>query len=135
MRDKLVTGVQTCALPISLLMNGPHAPASAVGAEVDNRVIEDCRARLTIDGLSFIGKDELESNEHEGTYDAVICMEVLEHMLEVAPLLDKFTRLLTASGKLLISVPVETGLPLLVKQAVRRVAGWRGIGDYPGTTS
>jgi len=31
-------------------------------------------------------------------------------------------------------VPVETGVPLIVKQAVRRVAGWRGIGDYPGTS-
>jgi hypothetical protein len=31
-------------------------------------------------------------------------------------------------------VPVETGLPLLLKQAARRVAGWRGIGDYPGTS-
>jgi SAM-dependent methyltransferase len=120
---------------LALLINGPNAPASAVGAEVDNRVIEDCRARLAIQGLSFIGKDKLESSEHDGTYDAVICMEVLEHVLDVAPMLDRFARLLTSSGKLLISVPVETGLPLLVKQAVRRVAGWRGIGDYPGTTS
>ena len=29
---------------------------------------------------------------------------------------------------------METGLPLLVKQAARRIAGWRGIGDYPGTS-
>ena len=39
-----------------------------------------------------------------------------------------------AEGTLLVSVPVETGLPLLVKQAARRIAGWRGIGDYPGTS-
>ncbi|MFL6256238.1 MAG: hypothetical protein ACJ74T_14610, partial [Pyrinomonadaceae bacterium] len=37
-------------------------------------------------------------------------------------------------GRLVVSVPVETGLPLLFKQAARRVAGWRGIGDYPGTS-
>jgi hypothetical protein len=29
-----------------------------------------------------------------------------------------------------ISGPVEIGLPLLVKQTARRIAGWRGLGDY-----
>jgi hypothetical protein len=33
-----------------------------------------------------------------------------------------------------ISVPIETGLRMIVKQAVRTIAGWRGIGHYPGTT-
>src|SRR5581483_963746 len=28
-----------------------------------------------------------------------------------------------------------TGLPVLVKQLVRRVAGWRGLGDYAWTSS
>jgi hypothetical protein len=46
-----------------------------------------------------------------------------------------FSTLLRPGGKLIISVPVETGLPLLVKQTVRRIAGWRGIGHYPGTSS
>jgi len=36
---------------------------------------------------------------------------------------------------LIMSVPVETGLPLIGKQIVRRVAGWRKIGHYPGTTT
>jgi predicted SAM-dependent methyltransferase len=62
-------------------------------------------------------------------------MEVLEHMVNVETLLERFERLLSPSGKLLISVPVETGLPLMAKQALRRIAGWRGIGDYPGTGS
>jgi len=42
---------------------------------------------------------------------------------------------LKPEGTLIISVPVETGLPLIVKQAVRRIAGWRKIGHYPGTSS
>jgi hypothetical protein len=62
-------------------------------------------------------------------------MEVLEHVVDRASLLQKFSRLLSPSGKLVVSVPVETGLPLLVKQSVRRLAGWRGIGDYPGQTA
>ncbi len=43
--------------------------------------------------------------------------------------------LLTPDGTLVVSVPVETGIPVVVKQVVRTVAGWRKIGHYPGTTS
>ncbi|PYR11227.1 MAG: hypothetical protein DMG00_10740 [Acidobacteria bacterium] len=46
---------------------------------------------------------------------------------------DRLWRLLADDGTLIVSVPVETGVPLLLKQAVRRVAAWRGIGDYRGT--
>lgn len=118
-----------------MLMNGPAAPSFAVGAELHSDLVNDCRARLDGQlGLSFVLNDELDAPEHQGLYDAVICMEVLEHVVDVKVVLDRLVRLLSPHGKLLISVPVETGLPLLVKQAVRRIAGWRGIGDYPGIT-
>jgi hypothetical protein len=61
-------------------------------------------------------------------------MEVLEHVVALDAVIDRLWRLTAPDGVLLVSVPVETGLPLLVKQAARRVAGWRGIGDYPGTS-
>jgi hypothetical protein len=44
-------------------------------------------------------------------------------------------RLVASGGKLIVSVPVETGMPVLVKQVVRRIAGWRGVGHYPGTSA
>jgi hypothetical protein len=37
------------------------------------------------------------------------------------------------NGRVIISVPLETGLSLPAKQLARRVAGWRGIGDYRHT--
>ncbi len=61
-------------------------------------------------------------------------MEVLEHVVAVDAVIDRLWRLLADEGTLLVSVPVETGVPLLLKQAARRIAGWRGIGDYPGTS-
>ena len=78
---------------------------------------------------------ELEAPEHAGAYDLVVCMEVLEHVIDPEAVLATLARLLAPSGRLVISVPVETGPALVVKQVVRRIAGWRGIGDYPGTTS
>src|SRR5258705_11637906 len=61
-------------------------------------------------------------------------MEVLEHVVALDTVIDRLSSLLAEDGTLLVSVRVETGLPLLLKQAARRVAGWRGIGDYPGTS-
>ena len=68
------------------------------------------------------------------TTTRVFCMEVLEHVVDGSPVLSGWRRLLAPGGALIISVPVETGVPIMVKQIVRRLAGWRKIGHYPGTT-
>ncbi len=111
------------------------APALAVGAELDTQQVEDCRKRLGgRPGLQFVYTQDLDAPEHQGRYDGLICMEVLEHVVTLDALLDRFERWLAPGGLLLISVPVETGVPLMVKQVARRIAGWRGLGDYPGTS-
>jgi glycosyltransferase involved in cell wall biosynthesis/SAM-dependent methyltransferase len=121
---------------LGLLQTGGAPPALAVGAEIDPRVVADCRQRFaSVPGLRFETVTALDRADEAGSYDAVFCMEVLEHVDDPLPLLARFERLLKPRGTLVISVPVETGLPLLVKQLVRRVAGWRGIGHYPGTSS
>ena len=118
---------------LAMLMTSPTPPASSVGAEVDPKVVAECRRRLGhINGLSFCLQPELAGPAHDGRYDAVFCMEVLEHVVDVDLLLRTFHRLLAPSGVLVVSLPTETGLPLIVKQVVRRIAGWRGLGDYPG---
>jgi len=120
---------------LALLSSTPTPPAEAVGAELDATQIDDCRARLGEHrGLSFVSIDSLDDASHRGRYGAVVCMEVLEHVVDLDTVIDRLWRVLASDGTLLVSVPVETGLPLLVKQAARAVAGWRGIGDYPGTS-
>jgi SAM-dependent methyltransferase len=120
---------------LAMLSATPDRPGEGIGAELDEYQVSDCRARLgDRPGISFVSIDSLESPAHRGTYDAVVCMEVLEHVVEVDVVIDRLWQLLAPGGTLLVSVPVETGLPLLVKQVMRRIAGWRGIGDYPGTS-
>jgi SAM-dependent methyltransferase len=118
---------------LAMLMDSPAAPAAAVGGEIEVDLVADCRGRLGhLPNLQFLLIDELEQADHAGAYDAIFCMEVLEHVVEIEPILARFDRLLAPSGMILVSVPVETGVPLMVKQVVRRIAGWRGLGDYPG---
>jgi SAM-dependent methyltransferase len=121
---------------LALLFGREPHPAAAVGAEIDAVQIDDCRARLGADaGLTFTSIADLERAEHGGAYDTVVCMEVLEHVVMLERVLDSLVGLMADGGMLLVSVPVETGLPLLVKQAARRIAGWRGIGDYATTVA
>ncbi len=120
---------------LALLMAGSARPASAVGAELAGFQVEDCQARLGgRAGLGFVPIETLDAPIHQGAFDGVVCMEVLEHVVGLDTVIARLWGLLAPHGTLLVSVPVETGLPLLVKQTARRIAGWRGIGDYPGSS-
>ena len=120
---------------LALLDAGDAAPAHALGVELDDVQVNDCRVRFADRRrLHFELIDALNHPEHEGAYDGVVCMEVLEHVVALDTIIDRLWRALAADGTLIVSVPVETGVPLLLKQAARKLAGWRGIGDYPGTS-
>jgi len=120
---------------LAMIMMTPDAPAQGVGAELSADTVTDCRDRYREEPrLRFVQVKELDGPEHLGQYDAVFCMEVMEHVVDWEPELARLKRLLKHDGTLVISVPVETGLPLMVKQTVRRIAGWRKIGHYPGTS-
>ena len=116
---------------LALLAESGAAPALAVGVELDARQVDDCRRRFGhLPHARFDLIERLASPEHERAYDAVVCMEVLEHVVDVDAVISQLSRVLVDGGTLVVSVPVETGLPLLLKQTVRRVAAWRRIGDY-----
>jgi SAM-dependent methyltransferase len=121
---------------LGLLQTSASRPSRAVGVEIDPRVVEDCRRRFAhVPELEFVGPETLASPDATGAYDAVFCMEVLEHVVDPELILADIERLLRPGGTLVISVPIETGLPVIVKQLMRRMAGWRRIGHYPGTSS
>lgn len=120
---------------LNLLMKGDWAPAFGVGAEISDDLVQDCRKRLaSIANLDFVSTAQLDGPTHQSAYDGVFCMEVLEHVIDVDSVLNQMSRLTSPAGQILISVPVEIGFPLIVKQTARTVAGWAGVGDYPGTT-
>lgn len=115
---------------LALLWSSEGRPASAVGAEIDQFQVTDCRTRLgRLPGVRFESIVSLDAPEHRGAYEGVVCMEVLEHVVAVDAVIDSLWTALADDGTLLVSVPVETGLPLLLKQLGRRLARLR-VGDY-----
>jgi len=121
---------------LGLVFSAGRRPAEAIGAEVDDRQVTDCRSRFAdLAHVRFESIAALDADHHRGAYDVVVCMEVLEHVVALDRVIERLWRLLHDSGTLLVSVPVETGLPLLLKQVARRIAGWRGVGDYRSTAT
>jgi SAM-dependent methyltransferase len=105
----------------------------ATGAEIDSARVEECRTRLhAFPAINFALTSDLARPEHDGAYDVVLCTEVLEHLLDIAveAALDDFSRTVSPKGTVIISVPVEIGPALAVKQIVRSIAAWQGLGDY-----
>jgi hypothetical protein len=84
--------------------------------------------------LSFVTVADLDQPELEGRFDTLFCMEVLEHVVERQPIFDLWDRLLPPGREVVVSVPNETGPALAIKQPARRMAGWCGLSDYPGST-
>ncbi len=120
---------------LAMLCSDPDRPVEAVGVELDAFQVDDCRARLgDTPGLAFEPIAVLDTARQAERFDAVICMEVLEHVVDLDAVITRLWWVLAPGGSLVVSVPVETGLPLLIKQAARRVAGWRGLGDYAHTS-
>lgn len=122
---------------VAMLAGGlDNSVTEIVGVEIDDGQVADCQHRLgSLHRTVFKRIDQIDTGIDAGTFQTVFCMEVLEHVVQQEMVVARLERLLSSNGKLVISVPIETGFPLLVKQAVRRVAGWRNMGDYKFSAS
>ena len=107
--------------------------AEAVGCDIDAAQLAQCRRRLGhLERVRFVQIDALATPDLHGAFDVVMCMEVLEHCVDAerTSVLDALARVVSASGRVIISVPIEIGPALLGKQLFRAIAAWRGHGDY-----
>ena len=117
-----------------MLLQSAHPPAEMIGMELDKDVLNANRRRFAAHPqVSFLNLPSLDAPEHAGAYDAVVCMEVFEHLVDTESALDHMCRLIRPGGRLLLSVPVEIGLPVMVKLSVRRLAAMRGMHGYDST--
>ncbi len=82
--------------------------------------------------LRFCSVDEIARPEHNASFDVVTCMETLEHCLPpvVECVLADLERLVAPGGRMVISVPIETGPTFAANLVVRKIAGWSGLEQY-----
>lgn len=104
-----------------------------MGTDVDVEQLRDCGRRLSsVPDVRFASLDELRRPAYAGYFDAVVCMEVLEHCpSDVQPLvIADLERVVRSHGVVIISVPIEIGPTLALKQAVRAGAASTGLVEY-----
>jgi 2-polyprenyl-3-methyl-5-hydroxy-6-metoxy-1,4-benzoquinol methylase len=104
-----------------------------VGADIEPVQVSDCQRRLSgVTAATFINTAALRQPQWNGRFGVAVCMEVLEHCpdAERRQALDDLARLLAPRGALIVSVPLESGVSLLAKQAVRAGAAAMGLREY-----
>ena len=106
-----------------------------VATDIDVEQLRDCRARLhALSHIRFASIEALREADFHACFDAVVCMEVLEHCpADIQPqVLADLDRAVRPHGVVVISVPIETGATLAVKQLVRAAAAATGLAEYSG---
>lgn len=109
--------------------------AETVGTDADAAQLRECAERLGgLEGVRFVPLPALDDASHDGKYNVLMCMEVLEHCPTdiQARVLADLDRLAADGARVIISVPIETGPTLAVKQAVRALAAGFGLTEYAG---
>ena len=76
--------------------------------------------------VEFTAARELAAETYQRSFDAIVALDVLEHVEDLTGILRQFEKLLRPTGVVVISGPTESALYRLG----RRIAGQRFTGDY-----
>ena len=94
--------------------------ALGISSDERNNQVAQMRAdMLGLDSAKFITAD-LRNLDHDpsklGTFDQIICLETIEHILNDKKLMKDLASLLKAGGRLLLTAPYKNHKPLLYEQ-------------------
>jgi len=78
------------------------------------------------ESIRFIEGDLLTQDLGTRKFDLIVALDVLEHITDLGPYIEKFASLLTPNGAILVSGPSEN----LLYKVGRQFAGKRFTGDY-----
>ena len=77
-----------------------------VGIDIDARTVEHAQLNWSSEKVSFRQGTALDLSAFaEGSFDAVVAFEVIEHLTEQQQMLEEISRVLTADGVLIVSTP------------------------------
>jgi len=115
-------GCGTGLLSYALAQSGMQVTA----IDLDFAPLTLVKARVTFpDSIRFIEGDLLTTEIHD-RFDAIVALDVLEHITPLEPYIARFTALLNPGGVIVVSGPTEN----ILYKIGRRMAGQRFTGEY-----
>lgn len=102
-----------------------------VGVDASERMTNSARRNFQFPNVAYLLDDIITPQCADllvERYNWVICLEVLEHIRQWDTALHNMISLLRPEGRILLSMPVEVGLPLLVKEIGRILFYGKGSG-------
>ena len=112
-----------------LIVRADRNYKTAVGADHNIEALKTLNNRLADDTrLITLQGDVCRMPFPDQSFDTICCLETLEHVYDMPGAIQEFKRILSDDGTLIVSVPIELGLPILLKQGVSNLffGGYRG---------
>jgi len=101
-----------------------------VGVDTSEPALAECATRFaSAAGLRCASPADLPSLVEDASCDLAICTETLEHVQDPRSFIDMMLRYVRPGGEILVTVPIEVGPSLLLKQFGRHLAN-RTTGAY-----
>ncbi|MEW6237139.1 MAG: class I SAM-dependent methyltransferase [Candidatus Omnitrophota bacterium] len=112
-----------------LLSRAGENYAFAVGADHNIQALQTLSQRLSNSPKTVCLQGDARTLPfRDGSFDAVCCLETLEHVNGEQQAIAELKRILKDDGTLIVSVPIEIGLSVLLKQGAATLfyGGYRG---------
>lgn len=104
---------------------------SGFGVDISPYMLSCCEELFAgIKGFEFIKPEEMKTRIPPQSCDLVLCTETLEHVGNAEDAIAQFLPYCKPGAKIIISVPIEVGPSLLVKQIGRYFANLKGRYGY-----
>ena len=105
--------------------------ASGIGVDVADYMLEACQENFAeIPKLKYCTPDQISENISLQSCDLIFCTETLEHIGNPAKVLDMIRPYCQPGARMIISVPIEIGPSLILKQMGRYFANLKGNYGY-----
>lgn len=100
----------------------------AVGLDHNPEALQTLKERLPQESVQVMQGDICNLSFSDDTFDVVCCLETLEHVYDMPKAVQELHRVLKKGGKIIITVPIERGFSVLLKQGVAKLffGGYRG---------
>jgi len=104
-----------------------HWPQATIEAiDINQEAVTKNRSVQKRWGLENIAFKELDLKQihEEETYDLIVCIDVLEHIVDQKVIIDKFYSALKKGGHLYIHIPLKRSRPVPLEQLLKKFQEW-----------